>query len=59
MHWGLFYLPTSLPEKPGQGADAYRTILEQVRYAEGLGFESVWLAEHHFQMWRACSRSEG
>lgn len=49
MRWGLFYLPTSLPEKPGQGADAYRTILEQVRYAEGLGFESVWLAEHHFQ----------
>lgn len=49
MHWGLFYLPTSLPETAAQGADRYRAILDQVRYAEELGFEAVWLAEHHFQ----------
>ena len=49
MHWGLFYLPTSLPENPAQGAGSYRTILDQARYAEELGFEAVWLAEHHFQ----------
>ena len=27
---------------------AYQEVLEQVQYAEELGFESVWLAEHHF-----------
>lgn len=49
MRWGLFYLPTSLPETPDDGARRYRTLIDQVCYAEGLGFESVWLAEHHFQ----------
>lgn len=49
MHWGLFYLPTSLPANPEDGAARYRTLLEQIRYAEALGFEAVWLAEHHFQ----------
>ncbi len=49
MRWGLFYLPTSLPDTPQQGADRYRTIIEQVRYAEEIGFDSAWLAEHHFQ----------
>ena len=27
---------------------AYQEVLEQVQYAEEIGFESVWLAEHHF-----------
>ena len=49
MQWGLFYLPTSLPSTPVEGARLYRTIIEQARYAEALGFHSVWLAEHHFQ----------
>lgn len=49
MHWGVFHLPTSLPETPSEGADRYRTIIEQARHAEELGFDGVWLAEHHFQ----------
>ena len=49
MNWGLFYLPTALPDTPAEGAELYRTIIEQVRYAEQIGFNSVWLAEHHFQ----------
>lgn len=49
MRWGLFFLPTSLPETPAQGAKLYRRVIDQVRYAEELGFHSVWLAEHHFQ----------
>jgi natural product biosynthesis luciferase-like monooxygenase protein len=28
--------------------DVYRENLEQARYAEELGFHSVWLTEHHF-----------
>lgn len=29
-------------------ADVYRENLEQSRYAEELGFDAVWLTEHHF-----------
>jgi alkanesulfonate monooxygenase SsuD/methylene tetrahydromethanopterin reductase-like flavin-dependent oxidoreductase (luciferase family) len=29
-------------------ADLYREMLEQITVAEELGFESAWLAEHHF-----------
>ncbi len=49
MHWGLFYLPTSLPTTPAEGAVLYRTVIDQVRFGEEIGFSSVWLAEHHFQ----------
>ncbi len=48
MRYGLFYLPTSLPATPVEGAQRYRTVIDQVAYAEELGFDSVWLAEHHF-----------
>jgi natural product biosynthesis luciferase-like monooxygenase protein len=48
MSYGLFYLPSSLPATRREGAERFRTILEQVSYAEQIGFESVWLAEHHF-----------
>ena len=44
MKFGLFYLGSS-PER--QYADTYAQILEQIEYGEELGFESVWLAEHH------------
>ena len=48
MQWGLFYLPTELPDTPEGGANLYRTVIDQVRFAEEIGFSSVWLAEHHF-----------
>src|SRR5262245_34974371 len=36
-----------LPE-PGAQAKYYKEALEQVLRAEQLGFDSVWLTEHHF-----------
>ncbi len=48
MRYGLFYLPSSLPATPKDGAERLRTVVEQVAYAETIGFQSVWLAEHHF-----------
>jgi len=48
MAYGLFYLPSSLPATRAEGAERFRTIVEQVAYGEEIGFESVWLAEHHF-----------
>jgi natural product biosynthesis luciferase-like monooxygenase protein len=49
MKYGVLFLPTYVPEQDGSEADAYAKILEQVDHAEALGFESVWLTEHHFQ----------
>ena len=48
MSFGLFYLPSSLPATRNEGAERFRTIVDQVAFGEQLGFNSVWLAEHHF-----------
>ncbi len=44
MRFGVFYLGSS-PRKDYRRT--YDEILEQVEVAEELGFDSVWLAEHH------------
>lgn len=46
MKFGLFQ-SVQLPE-PGMQTKYYREALEQVRYAEQLGYASVWFTEHHF-----------
>jgi natural product biosynthesis luciferase-like monooxygenase protein len=48
MRYGLFYLPSSLPATRAHGVERLRVVVEQTEYAEQLGFDSVWLAEHHF-----------
>jgi natural product biosynthesis luciferase-like monooxygenase protein len=48
MRHGLFYLPSSLPATRAEGAERLHQIVEQARYGEQLGFDAVWLAEHHF-----------
>jgi len=48
MRYGLFYLPSSLPSTRADGVKRLGAVVEQVGYAEQLGFASVWLAEHHF-----------
>ncbi len=48
MRYGLFYLPSSLPANRVDGAERLRVVIEQACYAEQLGLDSVWLAEHHF-----------
>ena len=48
MSYGLFYLPSSLPAARGESAMRFRTVIDQAAYGEEIGFESVWLAEHHF-----------
>ncbi|MBI3966177.1 MAG: LLM class flavin-dependent oxidoreductase [Chloroflexi bacterium] len=34
--------------------EVYRNTVEQVELAEALGFDAVWLAEHHFSRWGIC-----
>jgi alkanesulfonate monooxygenase SsuD/methylene tetrahydromethanopterin reductase-like flavin-dependent oxidoreductase (luciferase family) len=46
MKFGLFQ-SVQLPE-PGAQAKYYKEALQQVLWAEQLGFDSVWLTEHHF-----------
>lgn len=46
MKFGLFH-SVQLPE-PGAQARYYREALDQVLRAEQLGFNSVWVTEHHF-----------
>jgi alkanesulfonate monooxygenase SsuD/methylene tetrahydromethanopterin reductase-like flavin-dependent oxidoreductase (luciferase family) len=45
MKMGLFYVNECHDENYER---AYQEMLEQIQYGEELGFESVWLAEHHF-----------
>jgi alkanesulfonate monooxygenase SsuD/methylene tetrahydromethanopterin reductase-like flavin-dependent oxidoreductase (luciferase family) len=44
MKFGMFYV---LECPDGDYRRAYKEMLGQVEYAEELGFDSVWLAEHH------------
>ncbi len=48
MKFGLLYLPTYLPELDGPPAEFYAHMLEQIELADALGYDSVWLTEHHF-----------
>ena len=48
MRFGIFYLPALTQADHRDAADRLRCIVDQSLYAEELGFDSVWLAEHHF-----------
>ncbi|GIT45187.1 MAG: hypothetical protein Ct9H300mP11_31230 [Chloroflexota bacterium] len=48
MKFGMFVLPSWPQPDPSHQGRIYHEMIEQIQYAEELGFESVWLAEHHF-----------
>jgi natural product biosynthesis luciferase-like monooxygenase protein len=48
MRYGIFNLPSLSAADRANGADRLHTMVEQAAYGEELGFDSVWLAEHHF-----------
>jgi alkanesulfonate monooxygenase SsuD/methylene tetrahydromethanopterin reductase-like flavin-dependent oxidoreductase (luciferase family) len=60
MEFGLFYeICVPRPWDPGKEARIIREVVEQVRYAEEMGFRYVWLTEHHFlQEFSHCSAPE-
>src|SRR5580765_9092376 len=45
LKFGLFYLPTCLPEIRDVQTH-YRGIIEQVEFADRVGIDYVWLVEH-------------
>ena len=38
----------SVPHRPDHHVKLYRDLLEDAEIAESLGFDSIWLSEHHF-----------
>jgi alkanesulfonate monooxygenase SsuD/methylene tetrahydromethanopterin reductase-like flavin-dependent oxidoreductase (luciferase family) len=54
MRFGVFSVVDHYPaELPRTSAQFYGELLEQVEAAEGLGFDSFWVAEHHFHEYGA------
>src|ERR1700683_1757350 len=47
MKFGLFYLPTYLPDVR-DAQSHYRGIVEQVEFADQIGIDYAWIVEHHF-----------
>ena len=48
MRFGAHYLPTYVPDLDGSPADFYRNMFEQIEALDALGFDDVWMTEHHF-----------
>jgi len=48
MKFGIFILPSWPELEPSHQGRIYQEAVEQIQYAEELGFDAVWLAEHHF-----------
>ncbi len=48
MKFGLFYLPTHLPDSDRDVHTHMHNIVEQVEYADKIGIDYAWMVEHHF-----------
>jgi alkanesulfonate monooxygenase SsuD/methylene tetrahydromethanopterin reductase-like flavin-dependent oxidoreductase (luciferase family) len=48
MKFGAHFLPTYDAELDGSVPELYRRMLEQIAELEKLGFDRVWVTEHHF-----------
>src|SRR5579875_1426351 len=54
MRFGVFSVVDHYPgELPRTVAQFYNELLERVELAEELGYESFWVAEHHFHEYGA------
>ena len=50
MKFGYYLLNTYVPELDGASPELYAHWLEQIDAAEDLGFDSLWVTEHHFRL---------
>lgn len=48
LSFGLWYAFRNPPQWRRSYQDIYAEIIEQIVWAEGLGYDDVWLTEHHF-----------
>ena len=49
MKFGYYILNTYVPDLDGDSSELYAHWLEQIDAAEDLGFDSLWVTEHHFR----------
>jgi natural product biosynthesis luciferase-like monooxygenase protein len=49
VNFGYYILNTYVPEVDGDSPELYARWLEQIDAAENLGFDSLWITEHHFR----------
>jgi natural product biosynthesis luciferase-like monooxygenase protein len=49
LKFGYYILNTYVPELDGESPELYSRWLEQIDAAENLGFDSLWITEHHFR----------
>jgi natural product biosynthesis luciferase-like monooxygenase protein len=47
--FGYYILNTYVPELDGESPELYSHWVEQIDAAENLGFDSLWITEHHFR----------
>ena len=48
MRFGAHYLPTYIPELDGPESEFYRRMFEQAELLDALGYDDIWVTEHHF-----------
>jgi len=48
LHFGLWYAFRNPPQWHQPYQDLYAEVLEQIVWAEQIGYDDVWLTEHHF-----------
>ena len=49
----------AVPQRPDHHVKLYRDLLEDADLAEALGFDSIWLSEHHFWFDGYCPADTG
>src|SRR2546428_13335868 len=48
MKFGAHYLPTYVPDLDGAAPEFYRRMFAQMEELDRLGFDHLWVTEHHF-----------
>jgi natural product biosynthesis luciferase-like monooxygenase protein len=48
MKFGAHYLPTYVPDLDGPAPEFYRRMFTQMEELDRLGFDHIWVTEHHF-----------
>lgn len=54
MKFALFLLASWTEQDTGAQSRIFGEMLEQIQYAEEVGFDSVWIAEHHSSRYGIC-----